>query len=107
METKKDIYNPWSITCFLKEKKLRPYWANTSSNQLVGKLVREGSAQIKMVMEDLLAGKSFQTEIDEEIIFEQLQRKKGGNLESVSCWRLFESCKRVSLMYPVVDTAMN
>lgn len=74
---KRDIYNPWSITCFLKEKKLRPYWANTSSNQLVGKLVREGSAQIKMVMEDLLAGKSFQTEIDEEIIFEQLQRKKG------------------------------
>ena len=74
---KRDIYNPWSITCFLKEKKLRPYWANTSSNQLVGKLVREGSAQIKMVMEYLLAGKSFQTEIDEEIIFEQLQRKKG------------------------------
>ena len=32
-----------------------------------GKLVREGSAQIKMVMEDLLAGKSFQTEIDEEL----------------------------------------
>ena len=80
---KKDIYNPWSIRCFLKEKKLRPYWANTSSNQLVGKLVREGSAQIKMVMEDLLAGKSFQTEIDEEIIFEQLQRKKG------AIWSLF------------------
>lgn len=80
---KKDIYNPWSITCFLKEKKLRPYWANTGSNQLVGKLVREGSAQIKMVMEDLLAGKSFQTEIDEEIIFEQLQRKKG------AIWSLF------------------
>ena len=80
---KKDIYNPWSITCFLKEKKLRPYWANTSSNQLVGKLVREGSAQIKMVMEDLLEGKSFQTEIDEEIIFEQLQRKKG------AIWSLF------------------
>ena len=80
---KKDIYNPWSITCFLKEKKLRPYWANTSSNQLVGKLVREGSAQIKMVMEDLLAEKSFQTEIDEEIIFEQLQRKKG------AIWSLF------------------
>ena len=79
----RDIYNPWSITCFLKEKKLRPYWANTSSNQLVGKLVREGSAQIKMVMEDLLAGKSFQTEIDEEIIFEQLQRKKG------AIWSLF------------------
>ena len=80
---KNDIYNPLSIRCFLNEKKLRPYWANTSSNQLVGKLVREGSAQIKMVMEDLLAGKSFQTEIDEEIIFEQLQRKKG------AIWSLF------------------
>lgn len=48
---KKDIYNPWSITCFLKEKKLRPYWANTSSNQLVGKLVREGSEYMNRVAE--------------------------------------------------------
>lgn len=81
--SKKDIYNPWSITCFLKEGKLKPYWANTSSNQLVGKLVREGSSQVKITMEDLLAGKSFCTEIDEEIVFEQLLRKKG------AIWSLF------------------
>lgn len=64
---KRDIYNPWSITCFLKEGKL-----NTSSNQLVGKLIREGSAEIKMVMEGLLTGNDFWTEIDEEIVFDQL-----------------------------------
>ena len=46
---------------FFEREEAKTYWANTSSNQLVGKLVREGSAQIKMVMEDLLAGKSFQT----------------------------------------------
>lgn len=69
---KRDIYNPWSITCFLKEGKLKPYWANTSSNQLVGKLIREGSAEIKMVMEGLLTGNDFWTEIDEEIVFDQL-----------------------------------
>ena len=36
---KRDVYNPWSITCFLKEKKLKPYWVNTSSNRLAGTLV--------------------------------------------------------------------
>ena len=71
-----DIYNPWSITCFLEEKRYKPYWANTSSNGLVSKLIREGNAQIKATMEDLLYGKEFITEIDEEIIFEQLGKKK-------------------------------
>lgn len=83
---KRDIYNPWSITCFLKEKKLKPYWANTSSNQLIGKLLRQGSVELKIVLEDLLDGKVFQTEIDEEIIFEQLERKKG------AIWSLLLAC---------------
>ena len=34
-----DIYNPWSIICFLDKKKLKPYWANTSSNGLVNQLI--------------------------------------------------------------------
>lgn len=71
-----DIYNPWSITCFLEEKRYKPYWANTSSNGLISKLIREGNVQIKSTMEDLLYGKKFITEIDEEIIFEQLGKKK-------------------------------
>lgn len=37
-----DIYNPWSVTMYLDEKKLDTYWANTSGNGLVGKLIREG-----------------------------------------------------------------
>ena len=43
----KDIYNPWSITNFLKEKKLKPYWAATSSNALISRLIQESSAEIK------------------------------------------------------------
>lgn len=73
----KDIYNPWSIISFIKDKRLKTYWANTSENSLVDKLIRQGSPQIKMTMEDLLAGKTLITEIDEEIIFHQLTRKKG------------------------------
>lgn len=67
-----DIYNPWSILNYLSEKNFSAYWANTSSNSLAGKLVREGGAQIKETMEDLLNGKAFHTEIDEQIVFNQL-----------------------------------
>ncbi len=48
------------------------YWANTSSNSLVGKLIREGEAEVKTVTEDLLQGKAFHAVIDEQIIFNQL-----------------------------------
>ena len=35
-----DIYNPWSILNFLDKKKYMTYWAHTSSNSLVDKLIR-------------------------------------------------------------------
>ncbi len=75
-ENKTDIYNPWSIINYLKFAKFAPYWANTSSNSLVGKLIREGSADTKMVMEDLLSGKALRTQVDEQIVFSQLGRKE-------------------------------
>lgn len=73
---KTDIYNPWSIINYLKYEKFAAYWANTSSNSLIGKLIREGSADIKIAMEDLLSGKTFRTQIDEQIIFSQLKYKE-------------------------------
>lgn len=72
--TKKDIYNPWSIVYYLSERKPGTYWANTSSNSLVGKLIREGSPGIKMTMEKLLRGEIFQTTLDEQIVFNQLDQ---------------------------------
>ncbi len=69
---KKDIYNPWSVTSFLKEQKLKTYWANTSSNSLAGQLVKEGTQRLKTAFEDLLDGKQVLVEIDEEIEFNQL-----------------------------------
>lgn len=67
-----DIYNPWSIINFLDKKKLSIYWANTSSNGLVSKLVREGSKDVKIIMENLLNGGTLDTEIDEQVVFNQL-----------------------------------
>ena len=72
-----DIYNPWSILNFLDKGRIASYWANTSSNGLVGKLIREGSRKIKSQFEILLKGESIQCPIDEQIIFEQLNKREG------------------------------
>lgn len=71
-----DIYNPWSIINYLKEGKAQPYWANTSSNSLVGKLFREGSREMKQQLEDLLQGETIWCEIDEEIVYNQLDEEE-------------------------------
>lgn len=73
---REDIYNPWSIINFLDKRRLSMYWANTSSNSLVGKLIREGSPDIKETMEDLLTGGKLCTEVDEQIIFNQLDHNE-------------------------------
>ena len=74
--SRSDIYNPWSILNFLKTGKFAAYWANTSSNGLIGKLIQGGNPNIKMVMEDFLLGKSFHVQLDEQIVFSQLDRKE-------------------------------
>lgn len=70
--THKDIYNPWSILNFLDTGKYAPYWANTSSNSLVGKLIQEGNTQLKESFESLLRGESICSAIDEQIVYTQL-----------------------------------
>ena len=67
-----DIYNPWSILNFLDKGKYATYWANTSSNSLVGKLIREGGGEIKQSMEQLLKGEHLICPIDEQIVYNQL-----------------------------------
>lgn len=71
-----DIYNPWSIINFLDKKKLGLYWANTSSNRLIGKLIKEGSKEIKQPFESLLRGEAITVEIDEQIVYSQLSVKR-------------------------------
>ncbi len=80
---RRDIYNPWSILNYLDKRKLSTYWANTSSNRLIERLIRGGSGAVKMAMEDLLEGKTLLTEIEEQLVFDQL-----GQRES-AIWSLF------------------
>ncbi len=71
-----DIYNPWSVINFLDKGKVGAYWANTSSNGLVGKLIREGSPEVKKTFERLIQGESVCMELDEQIVYDQLSVKK-------------------------------
>ncbi len=79
---KTDIYNPWSIINYLDKQKVGPYWANTSSNSLIGKVIREGSCQVKESFEQLLMGKSIITQMDEQIVYNQL------DLDENAIWSL-------------------
>ena len=73
---KRDIYNPWSITNYLEERKLYPYWASTSSNGLVNRLIRMSSADVKEKMEDLLQGRTIVVNFDEQIVYNQLDQNE-------------------------------
>ena len=69
-----DIYNPWSILNFLDTGVLATYWANTSGNSLVGKLLRESDGQIKELFELLLKGNVINVPVDEQIVYNQLDQ---------------------------------
>ena len=71
-----DIYNPWSIINYLDTRNVGLYWANSSSNRLVGKLLREGNKNIKQEFENLMQGKALKVEIDEQIVYSELPVKR-------------------------------
>ena len=68
----KGIYNPWSIINYLKKKEFVAYWANTSSNKIVGDLIAQASEDVQEETSDLLTGKSINIKMDAEFVFSQL-----------------------------------
>ena len=67
-----DIYNPWSVTNYLKEGKLDIYWANSSGNGMISRLLQKGSNELKLRFQDLLEDRSIEVPVDEQIIFSDL-----------------------------------
>ena len=61
------IYNPWSILNYLTDKELKPYWVNTSSNDLI-KLTLKNSVTIKEKIERLLKDEEIEVPINLETI---------------------------------------
>ena len=69
------IYNPWSILNYLTDKELKPYWVNTSSNDLI-KMILEKSTTLKEQMERLLKDEAIEATIDLETIIVGIENKE-------------------------------
>lgn len=69
------IYNPWSILNFLADEKFepRPYWVNTSSNDLVQKLLVQRATKLQPIFDDLLSGGGVERLLDEDVVLERLE----------------------------------
>ena len=61
------IYNPWSILNYLTDRKLVPYWVNTSSNDLI-KLILKNSITVKERIERLLNDEEIEVTINLETV---------------------------------------
>ena len=62
-----EIYNPWSVLNYLSKKEVKPYWTNTSSNDLI-KLVLKNSSTVKERIQRLLNDEPIEVKIDLETI---------------------------------------
>jgi hypothetical protein len=72
------IYNPYSIIEFIKEEgRLRAYWINTSSNELIKSLIINSSNNIKTSIESLIAGHTVREYVDEHVIFSDIKNNPG------------------------------
>lgn len=68
-----DIYNPWSICNYMRQRDLIGYWVNTSSNKLVGDIIRRYPVESKYEIERLMAGEKVHKRINEGIMFQYLE----------------------------------
>jgi hypothetical protein len=70
------VYNPWSIASYIVNIKdgYKPYWVNTSSNDIIKELVKDSSDNIKKELENLLKDKPLEKELDDNIVFEDLKK---------------------------------
>lgn len=73
-----EVYNPWSVinyvdSCRLNKNSLpKPYWSNTSSNNIVCTLVEKADFSVKQEIEDLIEGKTIIKPIHEDITYEDM-----------------------------------
>jgi hypothetical protein len=68
------IYNPWSIINFLgsEDKELKPYWVNTTDNQLIETLLSKGGRELKKELEQIIRGETIEKAVDENIVLKDV-----------------------------------
>ena len=71
------VYNPWAIVnCIHDQGELASPWTNTSDNQIIKNLLTHSSESFRTQFEDLLAGKTLEKLIDENVVFGDLTKNE-------------------------------
>ena len=78
------VYNPWSIINFLKRRKLKSYWVNTSGNGLIKLYLQKLKDEIFDDFSKLLEEKSIVKRINDNMTFQNLEENFSKNI-----WNLF------------------
>ena len=71
----KTIYNPWSVLNYIdnNEEGFMPYWINSSSNDLIKRLLLKGDNEMKIELEELIEGSSISKAIDDSIVMSEVE----------------------------------
>lgn len=70
-----EVYNPWSVIKFLYDLYSdvnafpRPYWINTSSNDIIKDMIAKADRETKGQIEALLSGKTLDIQVHEEVTY--------------------------------------
>lgn len=73
-----DIYNPWSVLKFIfdlnadKNAYPKPYWINTSSNEIIRNMIYKADKRTRDEIEDLMQGNTIDIPVHEEITYEDM-----------------------------------
>ena len=70
------IYNPWSILYYIYNPKheLKPYWANTSSNDIIKELIVNSKPDVKQDIETLIQGGTIEKRLYEDVVYGNLNQ---------------------------------
>ena len=78
----KEIYNPWSVISYVdsivndKRKFPRPFWANTSSNQIIKDMVWHADEEMKRELDTLINGGTIEKQIHEDITYDDIHESE-------------------------------
>ncbi len=77
-----EVYNPWSVVNFMADLRtdksafVRPYWANTSSNEIVRDLIRHADSTAREELETLIAGGTLKKPLHEDITYGEINENQ-------------------------------
>ena len=77
------LYNPWSVLSFLdRGGQPKPYWLNTSSNDLINTSLQKHGARLQPALEALLGGGGFEMILEENVVLDRV------DYSDVTLWSL-------------------